>query len=74
MVHLLKNTTDVFLDRVMNKFKEKDYEKIERLFEIYRNYESAVQDVVKDYQNEEKITILKEFQPNIVKNGFFSFS
>ena len=68
-MHLLKNTNDVFLDRVLNKFKENEFEKIERLIEIYKFYQEMVKTVEKKYTNEEKINILKEFQPNLV---FFS--
>ena len=65
-MHLLKNTSDVFLDRVINKFKEKEFEKIERLFEIYKFYQDEAKEIEKEYADEEKLNVLKEFQQEIV--------
>ncbi len=35
---MICETKGVNLDRIMNKFRENDYEKIDRLFELHKYY------------------------------------
>jgi hypothetical protein len=65
-MHLLKNTSDVFLDRVINKFKENEFEKVERLFELFKFYQEEAKKIEREYENEEKLNLLKEFQQETV--------
>eukprot|EP01084_Bolivina_argentea_P153922 268360_1 len=44
MVHLFCNLCDINLLRLINKFKEKDYEKIERLIELHAKYMTKLED------------------------------
>ena len=44
MVHLFCNLSDVNLLRLMNKFKEKDYSKIDRLIELHTKYMTRLED------------------------------
>lgn len=42
---LLKESESINLERVVNKFRENDYEKIDRLFEFHSNYFSDVTEI-----------------------------
>lgn len=66
----MKNSSEVFLDRVINKFKENDFEKIERMVELFRIYYENLKEVEAEYSIEEKIKILKEYQPDYVLISF----
>lgn len=65
-MQLLKNTSDVFLDRVVNKFKENEFEKVERLFDLYKFYDDEVRIIEKESEDEKKVEIIQEFQPELV--------
>ena len=57
---------------MINKFKENDFEKIDRLFEIYKEYNSKVKEIEKEIESDEdKKQSLLEFQKNIVYFQFF---
>ena len=57
---LCKNSADVFLDRVINKFRESDYEKVEILIEIHEKYAKVVEEIEKKYKKEENMKVLLE--------------
>lgn len=74
ILHLIKNSSEVFLDRVINKFKENDFEKIERMVELFRIYYENLKEVEAEYSIEEKIKILKEYQPDYVLISFIKIT
>jgi hypothetical protein len=55
------------LDRVINKFKENDFEKLERIFELFRDYIGKLNVLQKEYElDEDKKNELMENQEEIV--------
>merc|ERR1712228_72808 len=58
LVHLFCNLSDVNLLRLVQKFKEKDYEKIDRLIELHAKYMTKIED------NEKKKNKLKNNDEN----------
>ncbi len=55
------------MDRVINKFKENDFEKLERIFELFRDYIGKLNVLQKEYElDEDKKNELMENQEEIV--------
>ena len=47
---------------MVNKFRETDYEKIERLFEIYQEYSKKIAKLDKSLRDNSNIELLKEME------------
>lgn len=49
----MKNTQNVYLDRVINKFKENNFEKLDRVFELFREYANKLELLQREYETDE---------------------
>jgi len=52
--------TGVYLDRVINKFKEEDSEKVDRLIELYNQYLKRYKAFAAKVQEDEESEVIKK--------------
>ena len=52
---LLKNCTGANKQRVINKFTENDFEKIDRLLELYFKYSEEVEKIEKSIEDDDEV-------------------
>jgi len=56
---LVVHMTGVYLDRVINKFKEEDSEKVDRLIELYNQYLKRYKAVAAKIDDENESEVIK---------------